>query len=176
MRLERLVLELHDYLDQAEAAAYTEQPAPATPFMWRLYRLWREWGVSPLELLEWPTGLIEGFQVFDIVERQRSPGTGRNLPVEVGDASWPVSPAGFQGRSRRHDITGILTCPRVQSAQLFHDEKKIYLCFWRPSNVWNYRYNFALQAIQELLQFTLILCHTDIESVNPVFHFNISYF
>ena len=80
-RLERLVLELHDYLDQAEAAAYTEQPAPATPFMWRLYRLWKEWGVSPLELLEWPTALIEGFQACDIVERQR------NLPVEVGDAS-----------------------------------------------------------------------------------------
>jgi hypothetical protein len=80
-RLERLVLELHDYLDQAEAAAYTEQPTPATPFIWRLYRLWREWGVSPLELLEWPTALVEGFQACDIVERQRSPGTGRNLPV-----------------------------------------------------------------------------------------------
>ncbi len=26
-------------------------------------------------------------QVCDTVERQRSPGTGRNLPVEVGDAS-----------------------------------------------------------------------------------------
>jgi len=77
---------------------------------------------------------------------------------------------------QRHDSTAILTCPRVQSAQLLHDEKKVYLCFWRPSNVWDYCYNFALQAIQELLQFTLIFCHTDIESVNPVFHFYISYF
>jgi hypothetical protein len=38
-------------------------------------------GHSPLELLEWPTALIEGFQACDIVEGQR------NLPVEVGDAS-----------------------------------------------------------------------------------------
>jgi hypothetical protein len=37
-------------------------------------------GHSPLELLEWPTALIEGFQACDIVEGQR------NLPVEVGDA------------------------------------------------------------------------------------------
>ena len=32
-------------------------------------------GVSPLELFEWPTVLIEGFQACDIVEGQR------NLPV-----------------------------------------------------------------------------------------------
>jgi hypothetical protein len=80
-RAERLILELHEYLDLAEAAANTGQPAPQTPWIWRLYRLWREWGVSPLELLEWPTVLVEGFQACDIVEGQR------NLPVEVGDAS-----------------------------------------------------------------------------------------
>ena len=33
-----------------------------------------------VQLLRWLTVLIEGFQVSDIVERQR------NLPVEVGDA------------------------------------------------------------------------------------------
>ena len=37
--------------------------------------------VSPLELLEWPTVLVEGFRACDAVEGQR------NLPVEVGDAS-----------------------------------------------------------------------------------------
>jgi hypothetical protein len=51
-------------------------------------------GVSPLELVKWPTVLVEGFQVCDIVERQRSPTKGRDLPVEVGDASQLVSPAG----------------------------------------------------------------------------------
>ena len=80
-RTERLILELHDYLDLAEAAANTGQAPPAVPWIWRLYRLWREWGVSSLELLEWPTTLVEGFQACDIVEGQR------NLPVEVGDAS-----------------------------------------------------------------------------------------
>ena len=44
-------------------------------------------GRSPLELTEWPTMLVEGFQACDIVERQRRPDTRRNLPVEVGDAS-----------------------------------------------------------------------------------------
>jgi hypothetical protein len=34
-----------------------------------------------MELLEWPTVLVEGFQACDIVEGQR------NLPLEVGDAS-----------------------------------------------------------------------------------------
>ena len=37
--------------------------------------------VSPLELVQWPTVLVEGFQVCDIVEGQRSPAMGRNLPV-----------------------------------------------------------------------------------------------
>jgi len=80
-RLDAWVLELHDYLDQAEAAARTNRPAPATPFVWRLYRLWKTWGVSPLELLGWPVLLVEGFQACDVVEAQR------NLAVEVGDAS-----------------------------------------------------------------------------------------
>lgn len=28
--------------------------------------------MSPLELLDWPTVLVEGFQVYDIVELKRS--------------------------------------------------------------------------------------------------------
>jgi hypothetical protein len=71
----------HDYLDQAEAARKTVQPAPNAPFTWRLYRLWKEWGVSPLELIIWPAELVEGFQACDVVERER------NLPVTGGDAS-----------------------------------------------------------------------------------------
>jgi hypothetical protein len=43
--------------------------------------LWKEWGVSPLELMAWPAMLIEAFQACDVVERERSPGTARNLPV-----------------------------------------------------------------------------------------------
>jgi hypothetical protein len=50
-------------------------------WIWRLYKLWREWGISPPELLEWPMAPVEGFQACDIVEQHR------NLPVEVGDAS-----------------------------------------------------------------------------------------
>jgi hypothetical protein len=100
---EPIVLQSRDYLDRAEAAAKTGQPSPPAPFMWRLYRMWKAWGVSPLELTKWPTELVEGFQACDIVELQRSPacawagslapaqartgGTGRNVPVEVGDAS-----------------------------------------------------------------------------------------
>ena len=80
-RVDRLILELHYYLDLAEAARNTDRPAPPAPFMWRLYRLWKAWGISPLELMQWPTALVEGFQACDIVEGQR------NLPVEVGDAS-----------------------------------------------------------------------------------------
>jgi hypothetical protein len=80
-RVDRLILELHDYLDLAEAAKNTDRPAPSAPFIWRLYRLWKAWGVSPLELMQWPTALVEGFQACDVVKAQR------NLPVEVGDAS-----------------------------------------------------------------------------------------
>jgi hypothetical protein len=47
--------------------------------------LWKERGVSPLELIERPAELVEGFQACDVVEREHSPGTGRNLPV--ADAS-----------------------------------------------------------------------------------------
>jgi hypothetical protein len=49
--------------------------------MWRLYQLWKRWGVSPLELLEWPMWLVEGFQTCELVERKM------NLPVGGGDAS-----------------------------------------------------------------------------------------
>ena len=70
-RTERLILALHEYLDLAQAAANTGQSPPPAPWIWRLYRLWREWGVSPLELLQWPTELVEGFQACDIVEGQR---------------------------------------------------------------------------------------------------------
>jgi hypothetical protein len=76
-----LILELHEYLDLAEAPANMGQSLPATPWIWRLYKLWRGWGVSPLELLQWPTVLVEGFQACDVVEAQR------NLLIEVGDAS-----------------------------------------------------------------------------------------
>ena len=80
-RVDRLVVGLHEYLDQAEAASRVGGASPPPPYVWRLYRLWKEWGVSPLELVQWPTTLVEGFQACDIVEAQR------NLPVEVGDAS-----------------------------------------------------------------------------------------
>jgi hypothetical protein len=95
-RVDRLVMQLHDYLDQADAAERTGGPGPATPYLWRLYQLWKRWGVSPLELLAWPSALVEGLQACDIVEAERSPacawaagtgGTGRNLSVEGGDAS-----------------------------------------------------------------------------------------
>jgi hypothetical protein len=34
--------------------------------------LWKEWGVSPLELMEWPVELVEGFQACDVVDAQRN--------------------------------------------------------------------------------------------------------
>ena len=74
-RVDRLVVGLHDYLDQAEAASKVGAAARPPPYVWRLYRLWKEWGVSPLELMEWPAMLIEAFQACDIVEAQR------NLPL-----------------------------------------------------------------------------------------------
>jgi len=67
--------------DPAEAASRTGGPTLLPPCVWRLYRLWKEWGVSPLELITWPAELVEGFQACDVVERERSPGTGRDLPV-----------------------------------------------------------------------------------------------
>ena len=36
-------------------------------WIWRLSRLRREWRVSPLELLEWPLVLVEGFQACGIL-------------------------------------------------------------------------------------------------------------
>lgn len=92
-------------------------------------------------------------------------------------ASRPKPPKHILPREvwRRGDITSIFTCLRVQSAQLLYNEKKVYLCFWRPSDVWDYRYNFAVQAVQELLQLTLLTCHLDIESVDSVFHFPTSF-
>lgn len=46
------------YLDRLGLAAKQGLPAPRPPFLWRLYRFWKEWNVSPLELLcpEWALG------------------------------------------------------------------------------------------------------------------------
>ena len=63
----------------------------------------------------------------------------------------------------------------VQSAQLLHDKEEVYIGSRERSDVWDYRHNLALQAVQELLQLALIVCHSDTESVNPVFHGYISY-
>ena len=40
----------------------------------------------------------------------------------------------------------------------------------RDGNVRDYCDDFTFQAVQELLQFALVACHLDIESVHPVFH------
>ena len=67
-----MVVGLHEYLDQAEAASKVGGAPAPPPHVWRLYRLWKEWGVSPLELMEWPVTLVEAFQACDIVERERN--------------------------------------------------------------------------------------------------------
>jgi hypothetical protein len=77
-------------MDQVEAARKTGQPAPDAPFIWRLYRLWKEWGVWPLEFIEWPVELVEGFQVCDVVEKERNLPVAAALTVGVsgGGADW----------------------------------------------------------------------------------------
>ena len=71
-RVDCLVLGLHEYLDQAEAALRVGGSSSPPPYVWRLYRLWKEWGVSPLELMEWPAMLVEAFQACDVVDAQRN--------------------------------------------------------------------------------------------------------
>ena len=55
-------------------------------------------------------------------------------------------------------------------AQLLYDQDKVYEGGRKGGNVRDYRYNFALQAVQELLQFALVAGHSDVESVDSVFH------
>ncbi len=54
----------------------TGQPVPPAPFQLRLHRLWRKWGISPLELLTWPADLVDDMQVCDIV-------TAKNKPIDL---------------------------------------------------------------------------------------------
>jgi hypothetical protein len=71
---------------------------------------------------------------------------------------------------RRNDIVCILAHRTLESGDLLDNEKKVDLRLWRPSDVWDYRYNFALQAVQVLLQLALVSGHLQIESVDPVLH------
>jgi len=43
-----------------------------TPLLWKVYRLWRRWGISPLELLRWPSWLVDAMMVCDIVAARRA--------------------------------------------------------------------------------------------------------
>ena len=56
---------------------------------------------------------------------------------------------------------------------LFYDEEEIYHVYPESLyiNVRDYRYDLTIQVIQELLEFGLVPCHTDIKTVNSVFHF-----
>ena len=73
-RLEALEQELTEYLQQRDIAQFLETPLHA-PFIWRLRTLWKAWGVSPLELLSWPSELVEQLQLCDVVEaRLQKPG------------------------------------------------------------------------------------------------------
>ena len=58
----------------------------------------------------------------------------------------------------------------INLAQLLYDQDKVYEGGRKGGNVRDYRYNFALQAVQELLQFALVAGHSDVESVDSVFH------
>jgi hypothetical protein len=63
----------------------------------------------------------------------------------------------------------------IESAHLLDDEKKVHKGGREGGNVGDYGHDFALQAVQELLQFALLTCHLDIEMVHSVFHFLVSY-
>jgi hypothetical protein len=62
--------------------------------------------------------------------------------------------------------------PDSRSSQLFDDEKEVHpMSPHRPErNVWYDRDDLALQAVQELLELTLICRHPDLEAMNSVFH------
>jgi hypothetical protein len=62
--------------------------------------------------------------------------------------------------------------PDSRSSQLFDNEEEVHpVSPHRPErNVWYNRDDLALQAVQELLEFTLICRHPDLETVNSVFH------
>ncbi len=54
----------------------TGQTVPPKPFLLRLHELWRQWGISPRELLTWPADLIDGMRVCDVV-------TAKNRPIDL---------------------------------------------------------------------------------------------
>ncbi len=54
----------------------TGQAVPPKPFLLRLHELWRQWGISPKELLTWPADLVDGMRVCDVV-------TAKNKPIDL---------------------------------------------------------------------------------------------
>lgn len=64
--------ELTDLLDRQEMGEVVD-----TPLLWKIYRLWHRWRISPLELLKWPAWLINAMMVCDSVAIKRA---GKNVP------------------------------------------------------------------------------------------------
>jgi hypothetical protein len=43
------------------------------PYIWKVYRLWKRWGISPVELLKWPSALVDSMLVCEVVDHKRKP-------------------------------------------------------------------------------------------------------
>lgn len=54
---------------------------------------------------------------------------------------------------------------------LFDNEQKVHVrCSYAKRNIWDDRHNFSNQAIEKLLEFILMLSHTEVKTMNFVFH------
>jgi hypothetical protein len=89
---------------------------------------------------------------------------GTPLPAALGSSRSFIQTSASSSKAIRSSNP-------LHSAHLLHDEKEVHKGGRDGGNVWDYCYDFALQAIQELLQSALVPRHPDIESVNSVFHF-----
>ena len=59
--------ELVELLDRQEMGEEV-----TTPWLWKVYRLWRRWGISPIELVRWPSWLVDAMMTCELVAARRS--------------------------------------------------------------------------------------------------------
>jgi hypothetical protein len=65
-RLSALEGEIGEYLDLEEKGQ-----GKSLPYELRIYRLWKRWGISPLELISWPSWLVDAMMTCDAATKAR---------------------------------------------------------------------------------------------------------
>jgi hypothetical protein len=142
--------------------------------------LCKAWGIGKADMVQimarlGPHGYLQAFdRTTEIVmnrfrllgQRDDDPPNLAVPPSPRGDAIW-----------QRRDLTAAESVRDVEdwrrpsdSAYSLHDKHKVHIGAREAPNVRDDGHDFALQAVQELLQFCLVPCHADVEMVDSILH------